>query len=193
MSLENVKLLEETIRKHVLKNAFDYGKATSGGVVGKVIAEFPDAKADMKATMVAITKIVSEVNKLSKAEIEAQMSAFTYAEKKQEEKKIVFPNAEQGKVVVRFPPEPNGYPHIGHAKAFFLEWTACREYGGKVFLRWDDTNPEAEKEEFVDAIRDGIAWLGMDWDEEVYCSDYVPKLYELNEKLLRQGDAPLQR
>ncbi len=181
--------LNEVIRKHVLKNAFDYGKATSGGVVGKVIAEFPDAKSDMKAAMAEINKIVGEINALSKPEIEKQMENFTYVEKKIEEKKLVFSNAEQGKVVVRFPPEPNGYPHIGHAKAFFLEWTVARECGGKVILRWDDTNPEAEKKEFLDAIRDGIKWLGMDWDEEVYCSDYMPKLYLLNEQLLKQGDA----
>ena len=182
-------MLSEVIRKHVLKNAFDYGAASTAGVVGKVIALFPDAKSDMAGTMQLIGKVVSEVNKFSKQQIEKEMLRFTYIEKKEEEKKIVFPNAEQGKVVVRFPPEPNGYPHIGHAKAFFLEWTACREYGGKVILRWDDTNPETEKEEFVDAIRNGIAWLGMDWDEEVYCSDSMPKLYELNEQLLRQEDA----
>ncbi len=182
-------MLKEVIRKHVLKNAFDYGKATSGGVVGKVIAESPEAKIDMKVTMLEINKIVVEVNKLSKSEIEKQIKNFTYVEKKVEEKKIVFPNAEHGKVVVRFPPEPNGYPHIGHAKAFFLEWTVARECGGKVILRWDDTNPEAEKKEFLEAIRDGIKWLGMDWDEEVYCSDYMTKLYSLNEQLLTQGDA----
>lgn len=182
-------MLDEVIRKHVLKNAADYGKATSGGVVGKVIAEYPEAKVDMKSTMAAINKIVAEVNKLSKLQIEAELKKYSFVEKKIEERKIVFPNAEQGKVLVRFPPEPNGYPHIGHAKAFFLEWTVAREYGGKVILRWDDTNPEAEKKEFLEAIRDGITWLGMDWDEEVYCSDYMPKLYALNEQLLQRGDA----
>ncbi len=184
-----VDILEKVIRKHVLKNAFDYGKAQAGGVVGKVIAEIPDAKNDMKATMQLIGKIVADVNKLSKSEIEKQMNSFTYVEKKEEEKRIVFPNAEVGKVVVRLPPEPNGYSHIGHAKAFFLSWTGAREYGGKVILRWDDTNPEAEKQEFVDAIKEGITWLGIDWDEEVYCSDWMPRLYELNEMLIAQGDA----
>ncbi|MDP3742449.1 MAG: glutamate--tRNA ligase [Candidatus Micrarchaeota archaeon] len=181
--------LSEVIRKHVLKNAFDYGKATPGGVVGKVIAECPEAKVDMKATMAGIDKIVEEINSLSKQEIENELKNYSFVEKKIEEKKIVFPNVENGSVVVRFPPEPNGYPHIGHAKAFFLEWTVARENNGKVILRWDDTNPEAEKKEFLDAIRDGIKWLGMDWDEEVYCSDYMPKLYSLNEQLFKQGDA----
>lgn len=181
-------MLEEVIRKHVLKNAFDYGKATPAGVVGKVIAEYPEAKKDMKSTMQFISQTVANVNKLSKAEIETQMKSFVYAEKKEEEKKLLFPNMTD-KIVVRFPPEPNGYPHIGHAKAFFIEWTVAREHNGKVILRWDDTNPEAEKQEYVEAISDGIKWLGMDWDEEVYCSDYLPKLYELNEQLLQQGDA----
>jgi len=187
--VKNMPDLKTIARKHALKNAFDYGKADIKSVVGKVLAEFPEAKKDMKTTMSTLAAVISEVNKLKKNEIEKQMSAFTYFEKKQEEKKIVLPNAVAGKVVVRFPPEPNGYPHIGHAKAFFLEWTACREYGGKVILRWDDTNPEAEKEEYVEAIRSGIKWLGMDWDQEVFCSDWLPKLYELNEQLLQQGDA----
>ncbi len=181
--------LKTIARKHALKNALDYGKADIKSVVGKVLAEFPEAKKDMKVTMSTLAAVIFEVNKLKKNEIEKQMSPFTYFEKKQEEKKIVLPNAVAGKVVVRFPPEPNGYPHIGHAKAFFLEWIACREYGGKVILRWDDTNPEAEKEEYVEAIRSGIKWLGMDWDQEVFCSDWLPKLYELNEQLLQRGDA----
>ncbi len=181
--------LEEVIRKHVLKNALDYGKAQQGGVVGKVIAEYLEAKKNMKETMQLIGKIILEVNKLSKSDIEKEMAQFTYVEKKEGEKKLVLSNAESGKVVVRFPPEPNGFPHIGHAKAFFLEWTICRQYGGKVILRWDDTNPETEKQEYVDAIRDGIKWLGMNWDEEVYCSDYLSKLYSLNEQLIKQCDA----
>lgn len=87
------------------------------------------------------------------------------------------------------PPEPNGYPHIGHAKAFCLSWTIARKYNGKVILRWDDTNPEAEKPEFVEAIRNGIKWLGLDWDDERYCSDYMPDMYKLCEKLLWEGNA----
>jgi glutamyl-tRNA synthetase len=181
--------LDPIITKHVLKNAFDYGKPNAGSIVGKVIGEHPDAKKDMKATMAAIMKEVARVSKLSKADIEKEMSKFVYVEKKEEEKGIDVPNAVDGKVVVRYPPEPNGWPHIGHAKAFCLSFAIAKRYHGKVLLRWDDTNPEAEKAEFLDAIRDGITWLGIPWDEEKYCSDYLPKMYGLCGHLLENGDA----
>lgn len=181
--------LDSIIRKHVLKNAFDYGKASAGNVVGKVIAEFPECKNNMKATMASINAEIARVSKLDKSAIEGEMSQFEYAEKKEEKKGISIPGAEPGKVVVRFPPEPNGWPHVGHAKAFCLSWSIAKSYGGRVILRWDDTNPEAEKAEFLDAIRSGIKWLGLDYDEEKYCSDSIPEMYKLCEKLILQGDA----
>lgn len=181
--------LVSIIRKHVLKNAFDYGKPSAGAVVGKVIAESPDCKKDMKATMAAINSEIARVSKLQKSAIETEMADFVYAEKKEEKKGIEIPGAEQGNVVVRYPPEPNGWPHIGHAKAFCLSWSIAKKYGGKILLRWDDTNPEAEKPEFIDAIKMGIKWLGIDYDEEKYCSDYMPQMYELCQKLISQGDA----
>jgi glutamyl-tRNA synthetase len=181
--------LDSIISKHVLKNAFEYGQASAGAVVGKVIAEHPDCKKDMKETMKAISAEIARVSKLDKDAIGKEMSGFEYAEKKEEKKVITIPGAEMGKVVVRFPPEPNGWPHIGHAKAFCLSWSIAKNYGGKVILRWDDTNPEAEKAEFLDAIRSGIKWLGLDYDEEKYCSDSIPEMYTLCEKLICQGDA----
>lgn len=181
--------LDFIIRKHVLKNAFDYGKANAGAVIGKVIAEYPECKKDMKSTMAAINTEIARVSKLSKKEIETEMAGFEYVSKKEEKKEIEIPGAEIGNVVVRYPPEPNGWPHIGHAKAFCLSWSIAQRYKGRIILRWDDTNPEAEKAEFLDAIRDGICWLGLTWDEEKYCSDFLPKMYGLCEKLLDQGDA----
>ncbi|MFA6531169.1 MAG: glutamate--tRNA ligase family protein, partial [Candidatus Micrarchaeia archaeon] len=181
--------LEDLIRKHALKNAFDYGKANAGAVVGKVIAEFPDAKKDMKATMRKINVIIAEVNGLGKDKITSEMGKFEYAEKPKEEKKTIeIAGAEKGKVVVRYPPEPNGWPHIGHAKAFCLSSEIAKNYDGKIILRWDDTNPEAEKKEFVEAIKEGINWVGLGWDEEKYCSDYIPQMYELCEKLITDGN-----
>lgn len=181
--------LDSVIRKHVLKNAYDYGKANAGSVVGKVIGELPECKKDMKATMARINAEVARVSKLTKAEIAKEMASFEYAVKKEEKKGIEIPGAEMGKVVVRYPPEPNGWPHIGHAKAFCLSWSIAQKYRGKTILRWDDTNPEAEKPEFLDAIRNGIKWLGLNWDEEKYCSDYVPEMYKLCARLIGQGDA----
>ncbi len=180
--------LEEVIRKHVLKNAFDYGSASTGHVVGKVIAEYPNARKDMKGTMKEIEKIVTKVNALQKGEIEKQLSQYSFIEKKQEEKKLELPEV-KGKVVTRFPPEPNGYPHIGHAKAAFLNTEAARVYNGTCFLRWDDTNPETEKEEYVDAIRSGLEWLGLSFEKEYYTSDFMPVFYEKAEQLISQSDA----
>lgn len=181
--------LIKIIRKHALKNAFDYGKANSGAVVGKIVAEYPEAKKDMKTTMKLVSQVIAEVNSLSKEQIEEEMKKYEYKQKEEQKKEIDVEGAEMGKVITRYPPEPNGWPHIGHAKAFCLSWVIAKKYNGKIILRWDDTNPEAEKQEYVDAIKDGITWLGLDWNEEVYCSDYIPMMYELCEQLLKQGDA----
>ncbi|MDD5337610.1 MAG: glutamate--tRNA ligase family protein, partial [Candidatus ainarchaeum sp.] len=178
--------LTETIRKHALKNAFDFGKPNPGAIAGKVIAEFPDAKKDMKETMRLIGEAVAEVSKLRKDEIEHKLKSYTFAEKKEEEKKLALPNAEFGKVVTRFPPEPSGYPHIGHAKAAFLDYGCAKEYGGKMILRFDDTNPEKESQEYVDAIKEGLEWLGIEWDSESYSSDKMKLFYECAEKLMEK-------
>lgn len=95
-----------------------------------------------------------------------------------------------GRVHTRFPPEPNGYLHIGHAKSICLNHGLAREYGGLFNLRFDDTNPDTEETEYVDSIMDDIRWLGCQWDGEVlYASDYFGRLYELAEKLVRDGRA----
>ncbi|NYZ74127.1 glutamate--tRNA ligase [Candidatus Micrarchaeota archaeon] len=184
-----MQALDSIISKHVLKNAYDYGKANAAAVVGKVIAEAPDCKKGMKTTMAKINAEIARVSKLDKNQIESEMSRYEYAEKKEEKKGLEIDGAEMGKVVVRYPPEPNGWPHIGHAKAFCLSWAIATRYKGKILLRWDDTNPEAEKAEFTDAIRNGIKWLGLHWDKEEYCSDHIPEMYRLCEKLISQGDA----
>ena len=94
----------------------------------------------------------------------------------------------QGTVHTRFPPEPNGYLHIGHAKAICLNFGIAKKYKGKTNLRFDDTNPEKESTEYVDAIKRDIKWLGFDWeDREYFASDYFGQLYELAIKLIRKG------
>jgi glutaminyl-tRNA synthetase len=95
-----------------------------------------------------------------------------------------------GKVVTRFPPEPNGYLHIGHAKAICLDFGVAAEFGGRCHLRMDDTNPTTENMEYVEAIRRDVRWLGFDWGEHMYyASDYFERFYELGEKLIRLGRA----
>ena len=93
-----------------------------------------------------------------------------------------------GKIITRFPPEPNGYLHIGHAKAICLDFGMARKYGGKCNLRFDDTNPEKEDVEYVDSIKEDIHWLGFDWeDREFYASDYFGKLYDFAVELIKKG------
>ncbi len=90
----------------------------------------------------------------------------------------------------RFPPEPNGYLHIGHAKSICLNFGLAEKYGGKCNLRFDDTNPEKEETEYVDSIKENIKWLGFDWeDREYYASDYFDQLYQMAVKLIKKGSA----
>ncbi len=94
-----------------------------------------------------------------------------------------------GKVQTRFPPEPNGYLHIGHAKAICMDFGIAANYGGVCNLRFDDTNPTKEDVEYVEAIKEDIKWLGYKWGKEVYASDYFPQLWEFAIQLIKEGKA----
>src|SRR3954469_23434584 len=95
-----------------------------------------------------------------------------------------------GRVHTRFPPEPNGYLHFGHAKSICLNFGLAQEYAGRCNLRFDDTNPTKEEQEYVDSIKEMLSWLGFDWGEhEYYASDYFDPLYEFAEELIRRGFA----
>ncbi|MAM70813.1 MAG: glutamine--tRNA ligase [Gammaproteobacteria bacterium] len=99
-------------------------------------------------------------------------------------------NKHEGRVHTRFPPEPNGYLHIGHAKSICLNFTTAQTFDGLCNLRFDDTNPEKENAEYVEAIKENIHWLGFDWeDREFFASLYFDRLYELAEKLIEDGKA----
>lgn len=96
-------------------------------------------------------------------------------------------NKNDAKVHTRFPPEPNGYLHIGHAKSICINFGIAKKYGGVTNLRFDDTNPVKEDVEYVDSIREDIKWLGYEWAEEHYASDYFEQLYEWAERLIQEG------
>ena len=108
-------------------------------------------------------------------------------------REIVAEDLRSGKhqtVVTRFPPEPNGYLHIGHAKSICLNFGIAREFGGRCHLRFDDTNPTKEEQEYIDAIEADVRWLGFDWGEHLYhASDYFEQLYEWAVHLVRAGKA----
>ena len=90
-------------------------------------------------------------------------------------------------ILTRFPPEPNGYLHLGHAKSLCINFGLAQKYGGKTNLRYDDTNPTKEDTEYVDAIKEDIKWLGFQWEKECYASDYFDQLYEWAEELIKRG------
>jgi len=177
--------IKKTARKYALQNAWQFnGKANQNAVAGKVLHEFP------KVSPMEIYKIsgnvVNEINKLSKYKQEMELNKIA-PELLIKKKKVRdfslpdLPNAERGKVVTRFPPEPNGYLHIGHAKAVIVDYEYAKMYDGKFILRFDDTNPENAHLEFYDAQKDDILWLGIEWDEEYNTSDNIEKHYKLAE------------
>ncbi|MGE5206306.1 MAG: glutamate--tRNA ligase family protein, partial [Chlamydiota bacterium] len=94
-----------------------------------------------------------------------------------------------GRVQTRFPPEPNGYLHIGHAKAICLDFGLADDFGGHTNLRFDDTNPEKEETEYVESIQEDVRWLGFEWENLCYASDYFGQLYEWALQLIRAGKA----
>ena len=108
-------------------------------------------------------------------------------------REIVLADRAAGRVpapVTRFPPEPNGFLHIGHAKSICLNFGVAQEFGGRCHLRFDDTNPAKEEQVYIDSIQDDIRWLGFDWGEHLYfASDYFERLYEWAVHLIRTGDA----
>ncbi|MBR3499768.1 MAG: glutamine--tRNA ligase/YqeY domain fusion protein [Bacteroidales bacterium] len=103
---------------------------------------------------------------------------------------IIEEDLKSGKVdsiLTRFPPEPNGYLHLGHAKSLCINFGLAQKYGGKTNLRYDDTNPTKEDTEYVDAIKEDIKWLGFQWEKELYASDYFDQLYEWAEDMIKRG------
>ena len=99
-------------------------------------------------------------------------------------------SGKNNEVITRFPPEPNGFPHIGHAKSIFINFGIARDYNGHCNLRMDDTNPTKEDTKYVDALKDAVEWLGFQWKGNVhFTSDYFPKIYDYAIELIKDGKA----
>ncbi len=184
------------IRKIALQNAFEHeGKTQDKIVLAKILGTKPEFRTRIKEVSEDIKLIVSEINKMSfeeqRKEIEEKFSEILIPKEKNEEREGLPPlkNAEQGKVVTRFPPEPNGYPHIGHAKAAIINAEYAKMYDGKFILRMDDTNPEAERMEYHAAIKVGLDWLGIKFDLIKNTSDDMEIFYKKGIELINSGKA----
>lgn len=191
----DVESIKNAARKFALQNAVSFdGSAQLKAVMGKVIADFRKEGVHPKKIIPIVKEVVSEVNLLTVDEQrdELEKTAPELLEKKKQERDYSLadlPNAEQGKVVTRFPPEPNGYLHIGHAKAAIVDFEYAKKYDGSFILRFDDTNPLKDKLEFYDAQKKDLSWLNITWDKEYHTSDNLPKHYQLAAQLIAQKDA----
>lgn len=186
--------IQKTARKFALQNAIQFnGKANEKSVVGKVIAAFKKEDLSPKDIIPVVSSAVEQVNRIPLSEqiSELKKTAPELLQKEKKERDFSLPelpDAEKGKVVTRFPPEPNGYLHIGHAKASVVDYEYAKMYDGKFILRFDDTNPENAQLEFYDVQKEDLRWLGIEWDEEYHTSDHLEKHYKLAEKLIKQKD-----
>ena len=188
--------VKKEIRKFALQNAFEHeGKTQDKIVLSKILGSKPEFRNKVNEITEDISEIVSSVNQISleeqKKEIEENFPDLLKPKEKKEEREglPLLEGAIEGKVVTRFPPEPNGYPHIGHAKAAIINIEYAKMYGGKCILRMDDTNPEAERMEYHAAIKVGLDWLGVKFDIIKNTSDDMELFYEKGIELINSGKA----
>jgi len=185
------------IRRIALQNAFEHdGKTNNNLVLSKILGSRPELRSKVKEIISEISSIVDDVNNSSiseqKSEIERKFPEVLAPKEKPQAVEMGLPpleGAQQGNVVTRFPPEPNGYPHIGHAKAAIINEEYANMYGGKKILRMDDTNPENERLEFYAAIKVGLDWLGIQYDIVKNTSDDIELLYEKGLEIIKSGNA----
>jgi len=157
------------------------------------MSESPKRKAAPGAPQPAAANPAASTSNFIRAHVEADLARGVYAGRRwagQPGPASVHADAppDAARIRTRFPPEPNGYLHFGHAKSICLNFGLARDYGGACHLRFDDTNPTKEEQEYVDAIRDAVHWLGFDWGEcEYYASDYFEHFYRFAEHLIERG------
>ncbi len=189
--------LKKEIRKIALQNAVEHdGKTKDKVVLSKSLGTIPELKNNVKEVIPEIASIVSQVNGMSieeqKTEIQNNFPEILDVKENVKEERVGLPpleGAEQGKVVTRFTPAPNGYPHIGHAKAAIISEEYAKMYGGKLVLRYDDTNPEDTRLEYWAAIKVGLDWLGIEFDEIKNTSDDIGLFYDKCVEMIKKNYA----
>ena len=177
---------EDLVFKHSLFNASQHaGKANLGSIINKIIAEKPELKSDIKNLMNEIKPIVEKINSMSpEKQIELLQKDFPNMKSKtKHDEKFPLPSLPNfnsyEKIITRFSPNPNGHLHIGHVKAFRLDLRYAQKHSGKLFLRFDDTNPIAIKTEFYNEILENLDWMGIIPDQITYTSDYLDEIYKI--------------
>jgi glutamyl-tRNA synthetase len=184
---------EETIKKAAIKNAATHeGSARVGSVISEMLWKDKNLVNQMGELKIITEKVVKEVNALKKEEIlklATDMNLLSTKEKQPEKKELKpLPNTAKG-VVLRLPPEPSGYMHWGHALSFTINYLYKEMYNGTLWLRFEDTNPNLVKEEFVKNFEESIKWLGIKYDKKKFISEDIEKIYEFAKKLIKEGKA----
>lgn len=180
----------DLILKYTLQNAVKFkGLANPGAIIGKILQEQPSLKSKIKEVTQKINEIVKEVNKLSLPEQETQLAKFKF-KKITKKRKDIFSILKLKKgLTTAFPPGPEKYPHLGHAKSLILNYEVAKRHKGKFILRFEDTNPTLVKKEFYTIMLDNFTWLGVRWDQLQYASDHLPLFYKYAQKLLKKQKA----
>ena len=192
--------IHRLVNSIALKNAVEHSGSTNvNTVLAKILSIKPELKKEIKTLIEEIKTVVDSVNKLDIDQQKKYLDELESTENKIDSKLTQehisshpFPELQMtgtNKVVTRFPPEPNGYPHIGHAKAAIIDEEYARIYDGKLILRFDDTNPLNEKLEYYEAIRSGLEWLGIKPDIIKNTSDDIFVLHDYGKKLTLSGNA----
>ena len=181
---------EDLVFKHSLFNASQHaGRANLGSIINKIIAEKPELKSDIKNLMNEIKPIVEKINSMSpEKQIELLQKDFPNMKSKtKHDEKFPLPSLPNfnsyEKIITRFSPNPNGHLHIGHVKAFRLDLRYAQKHSGKLFLRFDDTNPIAIKTEFYNEILENLDWMGIIPDQITYTSDYLDEIYKISTQM----------
>jgi len=185
--------IKKIILKYSLLNAQQYGKAELGSVLGKVIAEAPESKKNIESLKKQILSAIADVNKMKKEAIEKEVKKFGKIEKPKEDKHELpdLPNVKKGKVVMRMAPNPNGPPHIGHARMIILNDEYVKRYKGKLILRFDDTDPKNPNKipmkEAYKWFEEDLKWMGVKYSKVSRASERLAVYYKYFEQFLKDG------
>jgi len=180
--------MEDLILKYTLQNAVKFkGKASPGAVIGKILQEKPRLKSKIKEISKKINVVVKEVNALSLSEQETQLASFKFKKVKKPKRDLFSGLKVSAGVKTAFPPGPEKYPHLGHAKSLILNYELSKRHKGKFILRFEDTNPRLAKEEYYKVMIENFKWLGIDWNELHYASDNMALFYKHAKSLLSRN------